>query len=251
MHVHGVLRIEPSPGTLEATRHWLAPVRDALGGEFLAAYLTGSVLTQGFDPKHSRVNVLVIARALGIELLDTLRGEIPADHKPPHFDPLFMTRAQLEKSLDAFPIEWLDIQERHLRIEGEDIFSDLQVPRTYLRLQLEHELRGKHIQLRQAYLASRTQPQELGRVIRATASSFATLYRALLRLRGEAPPAETAHVIARVADLLGLDAQGLLVAHLVRYSGRRYKAAEMTALYRKFLVEVDRLVIAIDQLQVS
>ena len=250
MLTHGELRIEPGPEILDATRHWLEPVRAALGPEFLSAYLTGSVLTQGFDPKRSLVNVLVVARSLGIDTLDAVHQAIPTSRKRPDFDPMFLTRTQIEKSLDAFPIEWIEIKERHLLIEGDDIFSALEVPQTHLRLQLEHELRGKHIQLRQAYLRSPRRPAELARVLKVAASSFATLFRTLLRLRGEDPPATTQQVIERVADLFKLDAQGLLVVYLIRYSGRRYKAEEVTELYRKFLAEVDRLVIAIDQLRV-
>src|SRR5262245_41316856 len=55
-------RIEPAPEVLEAARRWLEPVRRALGSEFLAAYLTGSVLTSAFDPRRSRVNLLVTTR---------------------------------------------------------------------------------------------------------------------------------------------------------------------------------------------
>src|SRR5437867_3138799 len=49
---HGELRIEPSPQVLDAARRWTEPVRTALGNDFLAAYLTGSVLLQGFDSQH-------------------------------------------------------------------------------------------------------------------------------------------------------------------------------------------------------
>jgi hypothetical protein len=248
---HGDLRIEPSAETLSAARAWLDPVRAALGHEFLAGYLTGSVLTQGFDPGRSRINVLVVARSLAGETLEAVRGAVPATRRPPHMDPLFLTRLQIEKSLDVFPIEWLEIQERSLLLAGEDVFHDLQVPRTFLRLQCEHELRGKHIQLRQAYLLSGRSGTELGGVLRATASSFATLFRTLLRLRGETPAADTAHVIERVSDLFGLDAEGLLVAHLVRHPARRYKTGEILSIYRKFLGEIDRLVTAIDQLRVT
>jgi hypothetical protein len=247
----GELRIEPSAEILQATRDWLAPVRARLGGDFLAAYLTGSVLTQGFEPKRSKINVLVVARQLDLTMLDALRQALPVTRKPPHFDPLFLSRVQIEKSLDTFPIEWLDIKERRMRIEGEDVFDTLEVPRHHLRLQCEHELRGKHILLRQTYLASGQDTASLGRTLREKASSFATLFRTLLRLHGETPPADTGKVIERVADLFHLDAQGLLIPHLVRTSGRRYPAEEMTALYRKFLAEIDRLVIAIDQLRVA
>lgn len=251
MSTHSLTTIEPSPEILAAVRGYLAPIRHALGAEFLAAYVTGSALTRGFDVKHSRINLLVVARALDTPALDALRAAIPVTRKAPHFDPLFLTRRQIEKSLDVFPIEWLDATERHLRIEGEDLFSAVEVPQTYLRLQCEHELRGKHIQLRQTYLMSAHDANELGRTLRDTASGFATLFRTLLRLRGESPPAETGHAIGRVAELYGLDPQHLLGQHLVRYSGRRYKAAEMQLLYRRFLGEVDQLVVAIDQLRVS
>ena len=247
MHTHGELRIEPSQEVLSATREWLGTIRAALGPEFLAAFLTGSVLTQGFDRKHSRINVLVVARALEIPTLDAVHDALTATSE---FDPLFLTRTQIVKSLDSFPIEWMEIKERHLLIEGEEIFDALEVPARYLRLQCEHELRGRQIQLRQTYLLSSRAPADLARVLKSGASSFATLFRTLLRLRGESPPADNTRVIERVSDLFQLDAQGLLGAHLVRYSARDYKPDEMLAIYQRFLTQVERLVIAIDQLPV-
>jgi hypothetical protein len=247
---HGELRIEPSAEILDATRAWLAPVRAALGPEFLAAYLTGSVLTQGFNPKRSGVNVLVVARELPPATLDALMDVLPQQRRPFRIEPLFLTKRQIEASLDTFPIEWLDIQEGHLRLEGEKVFEAFEVPRTHLRLQCEHELRGKNIQLRQAYLFSKRKPAELEARLSAMASPFAALFRTLLRLREESPPASHAAVIERVADLYGLDAKGLLSAHLVRYSGGAYRGAEVVEMYRRFMVEIDRLVAAIDQLPV-
>jgi len=250
MNTQSVMRIEPSAALLGATRAWLDPVRVALGHEFLAAYLTGSVLTQGFDERVSRVNLLVVTRALPLEILDAVGRVLPPDRKPPHFHPLFVTQRQIETSLDVFPIEWIDMKERHLLLEGHDVLAALEVPRGNLRLQLEHDLRALLVTLRQAYLANARHPEELGAVLRAAASSFATMSRTLLRLKGETPPAEAPRVIERLADLLGLDAQGLLAAHLVRYGGTPRKADETLALYRKFLVEVERLTNAIDEMRV-
>ncbi len=255
--MHGELRIQPPSEVIEATRHWLQPVRDALGKEFLGAYLTGSVLTQGFDPKLSHVNVLVVARHLDADTLDRLNAAIPRPKKKDkkksalQFEPLFVTQTQIEKSLDVFPIEWLDIQERHLRLEGDNVFEAIEVPRDHLRRQCEHQLRGKNIQLRQAYILSKHEPAVLEAELAGVASTFATLFRTLIRLQGETPPTHNGQVVERVADIYGLDARGLLGAHLVRYSGEgAYNGGELGDMYRRFLVEVDRLVIAIDQLTV-
>ena len=249
MHTPNDSFFEPPAEVVELARKWLAPVRAAVGPEFIAGYLTGSVLTQAFDPKHSHVNVLVVVRSLDGPRLDAVAKSLPAQRKRPFIDPLFLSRGQIEGSLDSFPIEWVEIQERHLRLEGDDVFTGLQVPRTYLRLQCEHELRGKHIQLRQNYLLHRSDGAALARMLRASASGFATLFRTLLRLRGEPLPAEPARIIQRVADLYQLDAQGLLSAHLFRYSTRRYKANEVLELYHRFLTEVERLIGALDGLK--
>ena len=245
-----VLRMDPSDVMLAAARRWLEPVRAALGPEFVAAYLTGSVLVQGFDERHSGVNVLIVARTLDLDVLDAISQRLPEPKKPPRFDPLFLTLRQVEKSLDVFPIEWVDIQERHMLLEGNDVLGGLDVPRANLRLQLEHDLRRTMIGLRQSYLAHAKHPDRLEDTLRRAASGFATLCRTLLRLQGESPPADTPRVIERVADVYGLQAEGLLAAHLVRYAEHHYRGAEVLAHYRKFLVEVDRLVNAIDQMRV-
>lgn len=250
MSTPSVMRIEPSHAILTATRHWLQPVREALGSEFLAAYVHGSALHQGFDERRSRVNVLVVSRSLNLDVLDAVSQKLPEDRKPPHFHPLFVTPRQIEKSLDVFPIEWVDIQENHLLIEGTDVLGGHEVPRGNLRLQLEHDLRARLVALRQAYIANAQHPDELGVVLRAGASGFATLCRTLLRLRGESPPADTPKVIERVADVFGLSAEGLLAAHLVRYGEHHHKGHELLAFYRKFLVEIERLVNAIDEMRV-
>jgi hypothetical protein len=243
-------RIEPPAAVLDSIRGWLAPVQTALGPDFVAAYLTGSVLSDSFDARHSHANVLVVARQLDMDTLDAVATAAAVHVKSPRIDPLFVTRAQIAHSLDVFPIEWLDVQERHLRLAGEDVVSALAIPHEALRMQCERELRGKHLRLRQAYVLAHGSPSDLEAALRAGASGFATLFRTLLRLRGESPPAEAAKVIERVADAFALDATALLGPHVLRYTHRRVARGEILGLYRKFLVELDRLIAAIDEMRV-
>ena len=243
--------VEPSAEVLAAAHRWIEPVRAALGPEFLSAYLTGSALTEGFDGARSRVNLLVVARSLAPESLDRVAEAIPESKKPPHFDPMFMTRDQMLSSLDVFPIEWLDLIERHLRLAGEDVFTGVEVPLPSLRLQCEHELRGKHVRLRYEYLASARRPERLAEVLARLTSGFHTLFRTLLRLRGEVPPANHERVIERVSEMYGLGAPALLAVLVAHRSSRKENAAAVRGRYRAFLAEIDRLVGAIDGLRVS
>ncbi len=243
-------RHEPAPPILTAARTWLAPVRAQLGEGFLSAYITGGAMNEGFDPTKRHVNVLVVTQELPMHRLDALAATVPHGNKPPHIDPMFMTMQQVQRSLDVFPIEWLDLKERHLLLEGVDLFESIEVPQTYLRLQVEQELRGKHLRLVQEYLTGAAHPERLHAALARLASGFHTLFRSLIRLHGEAPPASLERVIARVAEIHDLDAAALSGAHRLRAQKRHPGAEQTRVIYRAFLAQVERLTSAVDGLRV-
>ncbi len=243
-------RHEPAHAVLTAAQRWLAPVRESLGDDFLSAYITGGAMNPGFDPDKRHVNVLVVTKELSISRLDAIAAAVPTSSKPPHIDPMFMTMQQVQRSLDVFPIEWLDLKERHWRLEGVDLFDALDVPQTYLRLQIEQELRGKHLRLKQEYLIGAAQPERLHAALARLASGFHTLFRSLIRLHGEAPPASLERVIARVAEIHDLDANALQGAHKLRALRKHPGAEETRAIYKAFLTQVERLTSAVDALKV-
>ena len=48
----------------DAANNWAKPLIESLADGFVSLYLYGSAVDPGFDPKHSDVNLLLIARAL-------------------------------------------------------------------------------------------------------------------------------------------------------------------------------------------
>jgi hypothetical protein len=242
-------RHEPTQIVLAAAQRWLAPVRAQLGDDFLSAYITGSALAPGFDPDKRHINVLVVAKDLPLSRMDGVAAVVPHNAKPPHIDPMFMTMQQVQRSLDVFPIEWQDLKERHWPLEGVDLFDTLEVPQTYLRLQIEQELRGKQLRLIQDYLTSAGHPERLHASLARLASGFHTVFRTLIRLSGEAPPATLERVLARVAELHDLDANALGNAHRLRALRKHPGADETRAMYKAFLDQIERLTSAVDSLR--
>jgi len=243
--------IEPTPLVLATAQRWLLPVQERLGPDFLSAYITGGALNEGFDPLKRHINVLVVTKDLAVSRLDQIAAAVPLSNKPPHIDPLFVTLQQVQRSLDVFPIEWTDLKERHWKLEGVNLFDTLEVPDTYLRLQIEQELRGKHLRLMQEYLTGGGHPEQLHAALARLASGFHTLFRALIRLHGEAPPPSLERVIERVAEIHGLDENALKGAHRLR-AERKHPGVEPTrAAYRAFLAQVELLVSAVDGFRVQ
>ena len=240
------LALAPSEAVLVAGRQWLAPVQAFLGADLVTAGITGGALQADFDPARSRINLLVVVRELPIARLDALAAVLPRPRKGAAVDPMVLTLEQVQRSLDVFPIEWLDVRERHFTLAGEPLFATLEVPQRKLRLQIEQELRGKHLRLMQAYLAGADRPADLHATLAASASGFHTIFRALIRLHGEPAPGTHDGIVSRLAQLHDLDATALGGARRMRALSRAPGADETRATYRAFLAQIERLTRVVD-----
>jgi hypothetical protein len=163
---------------------------------------------------------------------------------------MVLTLAQVQRSLDVFPIEWLDVRERHFTLAGEPLFDTLEVPQRKLRLQIEQELRGKHLRLMQAYLAGADRHSDLHATLASAASGFHTIFRALLRLHSEPVPGTHDGIVNRLAQLHGLDAAALGGARRMRDLPRAPGSDETRATYLAFLAQIERLTHVVDGFQV-
>jgi hypothetical protein len=120
-----------------------------------------------------------------------------------------MTEQEWRDSADAFPVEYQDIREAHRVLAGRDPWQGIRVERAHVRRQLEHELMGKLMHLRQAYAADWNNPKRLGEVVRGTRAGFLTMLRAVLRLAGRAAPAAPEALVRDAGALIGFAADRL------------------------------------------
>jgi hypothetical protein len=103
----------------------------------------------------------------------------------------------------------------HRLLAGKDPWQGITVRREDLRHQLEHELMGKLVRLRQAYGTLWGEPKRLGKVIVASAPGFLTMLRTVLRLSGKAVPVRPAQLLGAAAAVIGFSTDGL--GPLVQY----------------------------------
>jgi hypothetical protein len=85
-------------------------------------------------------------------------------------------------------------------------FDGISVAPADLRLQLEQQVMGKLLQLRQGALLAGTDGKRQTELVSASLSTMMVLFRAVLRLHGEQPAADNAAVAERVGELAGFDA---------------------------------------------
>jgi len=190
-------------------------VTRALGPRLVALLLYGSAARGTHVPDRSDVNTLLICDGVDQALFDALAPLVRVWTRAGHPAPLILTEREWRESADAFPIEYADMREAHRLLAGRDPWPGIDVDRGHLRRQLEHELMGKLVRLRQAYAALQEDPKQLARVVVGSAGGFFTMLRAVLRFAGRPAPASPAELVRSAAALIGFPADGLapLVQH--------------------------------------
>ena len=162
----------------------------------------GSAAGAGFRPDRSDVNFAAVAEPLGFAHLQQIAQWYARWRGHSVAAPLLLARADLDRSLDVFPLELLDIQARHRTIAGEEVFAGIVATPEAVRLECEREAKGKLVRLRALYLELAGSTREIRELMLDSRKTFVQVMRGLLYLRGGAwEPNEAAVVAAFGAQL--------------------------------------------------
>ncbi len=230
-------------------QQFVGDVQGLYGGDLVAIFLYGSAAAGEHVPGRSDINIVVVLRQLTPALLRNAASHLRRWHRQGFATPLFFDPESLHDSLDVFPIEFLDMQERHRTLLGPDLFAGLHIERRNLRLQCEQELRGKLMKLRQSYVESAYAPADLERVLMAAASSIVVLARTLLRLGGGDPGGGSDAILEKTQACFAVSTTALRQACQLKRGHIRLAGSGLEALYREVLEEVQGLVRVVDGLR--
>jgi hypothetical protein len=229
-------------------QQFVQDVQGLYGGDLVAVFLYGSAAAGEHVPGRSDINVAVVLRELAPSLLRKATARLRSWHRQGFATPLFFDPEILHDSLDAFPIEFLDMQDRHRTLLGPDLFAGLHIERGNLRLQCEQELRGKLMKLRQSYIESAHAPADLERILHVAVSSILVLVRALLRLGGGDPAGTAEAVLERAQMRFAVPTAALRKAVQLKRGDIRLAGSGLETLYCEVLDEVQGLVRVVDGL---
>jgi hypothetical protein len=224
--------------------------RRIFGAELISIILYGSGAGEDYLPGKSDLNFLITLADSGIERLDSVLTTVARWRKRTVATPLFMTRADLTGSLDAYPVELLNMKRQYVVVSGEDVLAGLVFDRRYIRLQLERELRGKLLHLRTGYLATEGSARKIRGLIALSLTAFVSLFSALLHLKNLDIPQGKRNVIATAGAAFGFDAVIFLKCEEIRRKTDRFTAAEVQGIFRCYMQEIGRLCNQIDRMEV-
>jgi hypothetical protein len=218
------------------------------GKELISLVLYGSAAGGSYIPGHSDINLLVVLTPAGMDKFMDVLDTVKSWRKRRVAVPLVMTRDFIESSLDSYPIEFLGMKNNHILIYGENVLGELNFNPADLRLQIERELRGKLVLLREGYLEAEGKPRRLRPLIIRSLTAFTAVFNALLYFKQGKAPQNRRDTIKEVGNLFTIDAAVFMLAADIKEGKDKLSGAEVVDFFGKYLREVNNICNIVDRL---
>lgn len=218
------------------------------GSELVSLILYGSAAGGSYIKGKSDINLLVVLTPEGIDKLDDVFHIIKYWRKRGFAVPLVITKAFINSSLDCYPIEFMNMKNNHIVIYGDDVLEQIEVNPEKLRLQIERELKGKLLLLRQGYLEAQGKPRQLKNLINRSFTAFISIFNALLYYKHDTAPRERRNTIKELAKVFAIDVDAFLQCADIKEGKNNLSGDEIVGLFTKYVQEVANMCNIVDAL---
>jgi len=216
-------------------------LKQTYGDTLVSVVLYGSAAASDHHKKHSDLNVICALQQVGMDELRKGQKTIEWWTKQKQPAPLLLSVEELRGYDEVFPIEYLDIQQSHRVLYGEDPIATIQVDRTNHRRQLEHELSSNLLRLRQRYLVLHPKEKDVIRLMIDSIASFATAARHALLIAGVDAPSRKKEIFDAAAARFGLDAAPFHTVLKIREGIEKLASQQVHALFARYVEQIAKL----------
>jgi len=234
------------PVAVERVRPFFESLVAEAPGEITSLYVTGSAVTPDFNARTSDVNSLLVLPEIELPFLDFL-AKVGRQHgKRGVRAPLLMTPQYIDRSLDVFPIEFLDLQLVSHLVMGKEVLADRVIERGNARLQCEREFKGRLVTLRQGYIRALGDRRLLRELLVSSLVGLIPLLRGLLFALGRETPRDRASIVAGLRDAAGVDPAP--INEIMRVKGEQLHPSvdALSALFGRYYETIAKLTDAVD-----
>jgi predicted nucleotidyltransferase len=218
------------------------------GHQLISLTLYGSAAAGAYVKGQSDINVLVVLTDDGMNRLDGALGLVKKWRKRNVAVPLVMTKEFIFSSLDAYPIEFLNMKSNSMVIYGEHILEQLTFKPEDLRLQIERELKSKVLLLREGYLGSEGASRELRNLIGRSLTAVLSIFNALIYLKTGSTPRDKRATINEMSSAFGICADVFFNCLKIKEKTDKWSKSDVTVLFKNYLKETERVSHLVDNL---
>lgn len=228
----------------------LDDLKAAHGKNLASVILYGSAAAGDFIQQSSDYNLLIALRKITPKDLRNSQAVMREWTRLGYHVPVYFTVEELQTAADVFPIEFHNMEHARKVLYGTDVLANLEVSDEFLRHQVEYELRSKLIRLRRAYIPASASVAGLVELMAESVASFASLFRAVLILKGIEPPVKKHATVALTVQEFGLDGKPFEKIFNIRENNFAERLTEVSAneLFGEYMEQIEAVIAAVDAL---
>lgn len=225
-------------------------IKNACLEELESIIVYGSVARSDYKEGVSDINFLIVVKKVHFGILLKISSIYKKWEKENIAIPLVIDSSYIRTSLDVFPLEFLEMRENSRLIYGSETLRDVDISNYSLRLELEREIKGKLLALRQGIMRYYGADVFNSYLIK-TFKSFRVYIEAMLRLKGLKPAKDFSETILSFSRETGISLEGIGMLWGKYKKGEPLDKERIKEITKKYLDEIEMLADYIDKLEVK
>ncbi len=214
-----------------------------------AILVYGSVARGEFLQGYSNINVLILLEQITQPVLQQWSAIHKQWAREKVVAPLFLTHSDLQQSSDVFPLEYLDIKECHVLLEGHDPFPELHVDATHLFRQCRQEVHANLLRVRQCYVEGLGKVEAIQTLLPLSLTALLPCLRGLYRLLDRPSNMKSPEVLDELNATLDVDPSVFLEAWRLKRGLSTPGKHELPKLLERYLTGLGQLVGKVDSMK--
>lgn len=226
-------------------------IKEICGENLNSVILYGSRASGEATEKYSDYNLLIVLEEDRFHDLKLFAGPVRKWIKHGNPAPLIFTMSRFKKSFDVFPIEFLEMKEHHKILYGNDPLEGLNIEQGNLRHEVEFELKGKLLKMRQGFIMTSCNQNKIRELLINSISIFLVLFRQVIRLTGEVPPAKRIDSLKRISELAGINTSPFVSVIKMKENAKESKGIVPETVFEEYIKEIEKAIDFVDNLGVN
>ncbi len=211
--------------------------------------LFGSAARGDFIVGRSNINLLLVIKNLSVDLMQRA-GELHKQWgKHQIIAPLLMTEADLVRSRNVFPLEFLQMIQSHVLLIGHDPFGEEQLDPTRLGWQCEQELMANLLRLRQRFIEGEGRIEAIHALLILSISAVLPSIRGLLYVLGHPSKESDAQTLEMLPVTLDFDPTVLMEILNMKKGLRSPGAHEWLKAFERYLQTIELLMHRVQEIR--
>lgn len=236
------------PVAAERIKPFLEEILSKFRDKIHSIHVTGTAITDDFDIKSSDVNSIFVLKKMDLKFLNLLAPLGKRYGKYKVAAPLIMTPEYIKKSLDVFPIEFLNFKLIHATVFGENILENIEINRMDLRYQCEREIKTKLIWLRQGYISSLGNRKILTENFISSITGYIPLFRGIIILLGKEAPVRQSEVITTLSETANINTDVFAKVLRGKREKTKFSIEELNTIFGDYYTATEGLGRIIDEI---